>query len=104
MTRHNNSKRTTKITTMSSTVQLRIDATIKRKAQKILKDMGLDLSAGSKLFLTQVVRKGSIPFEIRTVNGFTPAKEAELIRETEWAEKYGKGFKTADEFFKHLRS
>ena len=80
---------------MNATVQLRIDAATKSKAQKVLKELGLDLSSAVKLFLTQVVYSSSIPFRIRTENGFTPAQERRIIKETEWAKKYGKKFTSA---------
>ena len=82
---------------MNSTIQIRIDAKTKKYADKTLKDMGLDLSSGIKLFLTQVIRSGSLPFQVRTVNGFTPAQEKKMIRETEHALKYGKSYSTIKE-------
>ncbi len=80
---------------MTSTIQIRIDAKIKKQADKTLKDMGLDLSSGIKLFLNQVIKAQAIPFQIRTVNGFTPEQEKRMIRETEYALKHGKSYKTA---------
>jgi len=87
---------------MTTTVQLRIDSATKAQAQKILEKLGLDLSSGIKLFLTQVVRTKSIPFVARTENGYTPAEERQMIKETEWAIKHGKGYKSVDELFKAL--
>ena len=77
---------------MNATIQLRIDAATKSKAQKVLKELGLDLSSAVKLFLTQVVRSRSLPISNLTVNGFTPAQERRIIKETEWAEKHGKKY------------
>jgi len=82
---------------MSTTLQLRIDAKVKTNAQKILKEMGLDLSSAIKMFLTQVVNTRKIPFQILTENGFTPAQERKIIKETEWAKKHGKRFTSAKE-------
>ena len=87
---------------MTTTVQLRIDSVTKRKAQKILEELGLDLSSGTKLFLSQVVRSKSIPFVIRTKNGFTPAQEREIIKEVEWTKKYGKRYTNAKEMLDEL--
>lgn len=89
---------------MTKTLQIRIDSSVKSKAQKILEEMGLDMSSAVKLFLGQVIRSRSIPFEIRTVNGFTPAQENMMIKETEWAKKHGKRFSSVDEAFKYLNS
>lgn len=82
---------------MTTTVQLRIDATTKAQAQKILEKLGLDLSSGIKMFLTQVIRTKSIPFVARTENGYTPAQERRIIKEAEWTKKHGKRYSTAKE-------
>jgi addiction module RelB/DinJ family antitoxin len=80
---------------MTTTVQLRIDAATKMQAQKILEKLGLDLSSGIKMFLSQVVRTKSIPFVARTENGYTPAREREIIRGAEWTKKHGKRYPSA---------
>jgi addiction module RelB/DinJ family antitoxin len=64
--------------------------------------MGLDFCSAIKLFLKNVVITKKIPFEIRTVNGFTPAQEAEMIRESEWAIKHGKRYSSVEELHKDL--
>ncbi len=89
---------------MSSTVQLRIDISTKKKAQKILGDMGLDLSSAIKLFLTQVIKRKSIPFQIRTANGFTPEEEMNLLNESFLAKKHGKRFGSTEEMMKYLHN
>jgi addiction module RelB/DinJ family antitoxin len=72
---------------------------MKKDADKTLKDMGLDMSSGIKLFLHQVVLKRALPFVVRTANGFTPEQEKRMVKETEYALKYGKSFKTVKEAF-----
>jgi DNA-damage-inducible protein J len=80
-------------------LQIRIDSAIKTKAQKTLKDMGMDISSGVKLFLTQLVAEGALPFR--------PAKDpkkirAEWDREIAWALKYGKRYTSTKEMFDDL--
>jgi len=82
---------------MNSTIQIRIDAKIKKQANKTLRDMGLDLSSGIKLFLNQVIKAQAIPFKIRTVNGFTPEQERIMNKETEYALKHGKSYTSVEE-------
>ena len=89
---------------MTDTIQLRIDASTKSKAQKILKDLGLDLSSAVKLFLTQVVSSRSIPFHIVTANGYTPAQEKKMLKEAAWAKKHGKRFSSAKEMLDDIMS
>ena len=87
----------------TATIQLRIDKATKIKAQNMLKKLGFDLSSGMKLFLSQVIRTKSIPFTIRTVNGYTPEYERSLLREIK-AMKAGreKSFKTVEELMADL--
>jgi DNA-damage-inducible protein J len=45
-------------------VKAQIDAKLKREAESTLKALGLDMTAGIRMFLSQVVLRGGIPFEI----------------------------------------
>lgn len=82
---------------MTSTIQVRVDSKIKKSADTAFKNMGLDMSSGVKLFLHQVVHSGSIPFLIRTENGFTPEQEKQMIKETKVALRNSKSYSTAKE-------
>ena len=62
----------------SATIQLRIDAQTKKRAQSVFKKLGIDISSAMKLFLNQVIKTKSIPFVVRTANGFTPEQEQML--------------------------
>ena len=68
----------------------------KRAAQSVFKKMGFDLSTGVNMYLWRVVQDKVMPFTPRTVNGFTPEQEAQMLRELVYAEKYGKGYKTVE--------
>jgi len=78
-----------------TTVQVRIDMKTKRAAQNTLKEMGLDLSSGMKLFLRSVAITQSIPFQIKTANGFTMEEEKIMIKEGIEARKNNKKFVSA---------
>jgi DNA-damage-inducible protein J len=80
-----------------ATIQVRTDDNLKKKAQDVLKEIGLDLSSAINVYLRQIVLTGSIPFQIRTVNGFTPEQEEQMIRETEEALRSGKSYDSAEE-------
>jgi DNA-damage-inducible protein J len=49
-----------------SLVRARIDEDLKDRATAVLKENGLEMSDAIRLFLTQVVRKGGLPFSVRT--------------------------------------
>ena len=82
----------------STTVQIRIDPSIKAKAQKILKGLGLDLSSAVKAFLVQVVSRKAMPVELLTANGFTPAQEKMLLKEIALTKRYGKRYSSFEEW------
>lgn len=73
-----------------ATIHVRTDDKLKKSANKVFKSIGLDMSNGIKIFLHQVVITNSIPFKIRTVNGFTVEEEKKMLKE---AEKFRKDYK-----------
>jgi addiction module RelB/DinJ family antitoxin len=64
-----------------TTINIRTDEKLKKQAQKTLSEMGLDMSGAIKLFLQQVIITQSIPFPIRTVNGYTSEQEAAMLKD-----------------------
>lgn len=88
--------------TSQTTIQLRIDTKTKKEATKTLSALGLDMSSAVKLFLRNVVITQSIPLDLRTENGFTVEQEQQMIKETEYAKKYGKAYTNLDELFADL--
>lgn len=93
------------MSTQTATIQLRIDSRTKSQAQNILKKLGTDLSSAMKLFLSQVIRTKSIPFVVRTVNGFTPEYEQMILDELK-SMKAGNEitYKSAKEFLADMNS
>lgn len=90
--------------TVESTIQIRIDTKTKNASRKVLKELGLDMSSAIKMFLKNVTITQSIPFEIKTVNGFTIVEENEMLEETKAAKKHGKRYSSVDELMKDLES
>jgi len=82
---------------MSTTIQVRTDPVLKKHAQKILEELGLDLSSAINVYLKQIVVTGSIPFPLRTINGFTDAQEQNMLRETQAALKNEQRFASPEE-------
>lgn len=64
-----------------TTINIRTDEKLKKTSSTILEEMGLDMSGAITLFLQQVVITKSIPFPIKTANGFSHSEEAQLLRE-----------------------
>ncbi|MFA6536632.1 MAG: type II toxin-antitoxin system RelB/DinJ family antitoxin [Candidatus Paceibacterota bacterium] len=78
-----------------TTLQIRIDENTKKRAKKTLKDLGLDISSGVKLFLEQVITTQSIPFSAVTPAGYKLRNWKQLKIEIAEAKK-GKGYTTAE--------
>ena len=86
-------------------MSIRMDTELKRQADAMLADMGLNMTTAMNMFLRQVVRQGKIPFEIATdiPNAETLAamKEVDdMINGKIPAKKYT----STDELFKDLES
>ncbi len=47
-------------------MSIRMDTDLKKQAEAMLSDMGLNMTTAMNMFLRQVVRQGRIPFEIAT--------------------------------------
>ena len=47
-------------------MSIRMDTELKKQADAMFSDMGLNMTTAINLFLRQVVRQGRIPFEIAT--------------------------------------
>jgi DNA-damage-inducible protein J len=48
----------------TTNINIRTDGELKAKAQSVLADLGLDMSTAINVFLTQIVYRKAIPFEI----------------------------------------
>ena len=86
---------------LDNQIQIRIDSDTKQKAQKILDNIGLDISSAVKLLLKQVVNTGTMPLEIRDENGFTLKKSRELKQAIIEAKTDSKNFKSVDDLIKN---
>lgn len=62
-----------------STIQVRIDEKMKKQSQKILEEIGMDLSGAIKIYLKQIIIKEGLPFKVLTENGFTKEFEKETL-------------------------
>lgn len=82
---------------MTKAIQVRIDAKLKKQADLVFYDLGLDTPTAIRLFLKKVVLSQSIPFELKvtkTDNGFSPEFENLLLEAAKEKEQFGP-FKSA---------
>lgn len=85
-----------------STLHVRLDDKRKKKAQKILLGLGLDLSQAVRLFIHQICITEGVPLQILTENGLSVEEEDMLLRDSHAAHA-GKGvqrYKNVDDLFR----
>ena len=56
------------ISTNTATVKAQVDVELKAQAEDTLKALGLDMTSALRMFLSQVVIRGGIPFEVMLPN------------------------------------
>ena len=87
----------------SALIQVRIDEDIKRKADALFADLGLDTTTAIRIFLNQSIRREGIPFEVARPQ---PNKETlEAIDEVRRMKKdptLGKAYTDIDQMMKEL--
>ena len=81
---------------MSTTLNIRIGADVKKQANKTLSSLGLDMSTAVKKFLNQVIIERGIPFVPTT----DPVKlNAKWDKQIQYALRQGKKYSSAEELF-----
>ena len=79
-------------TRASAVVRSRIEPRLKKRAEKVMRAMGLGMSDGIRLFLAHTVQHQALPFAIKTPNALTRAAMAE-------ADTLAARFTSAEELF-----
>ncbi len=82
-----------------TTINIRIDEKLKKKASKTFADMGLDMSSAVKMFLHQTVAEKGLPFRLTNNHKLIRAM---WDKESTEALDHGKSYKTAEKLFDDL--
>ena len=89
--------------TNTTNVSIRMDVDLKRQAEDLFTDLGLNMTSAMTMFLRQAVRTQGIPFEIsRMPNNETIAAMLEAERIV--YDPNIKGYDNLNELFKDLKS
>ncbi len=84
----------------TDTLHIRIEPTVKQRAEETLKDLGLSITEAINVFLNQVILNDGIPFEIRK-----PRYNKETIQameDTKNGKNLSKTFDNVNEMFEEL--
>lgn len=84
----------------TDTLHIRIEPTVKQRAEETLNDLGLSITEAINVFLNQVILNDGIPFEIRKPRFNKETIQA--IKDTKNGKNLSKTFDSADEMFEEL--
>lgn len=70
-------------------LNIRVDDTLKKQAEAIFSELGINLSVATTMFLKQVVRYNGIPFELRVDPFYSAQNQARLMEAKERMERTG---------------
>ena len=84
-----------------TTINVRVDESVKKQANALFEELGLDMSTALNLFLRQAISYGGIPFEIRKPNPVTMAALEEL-EQIKRGELKAKSYNNFSELLKDL--
>lgn len=87
-----------------ASLHIRIDAKLKQKVQRILQQMGLDMSSAVTMYLQHIVLNEELPFTPSAhpeepVRPLSPAIEKQWMEWEEKAMREGKIFNSAEDLF-----
>jgi DNA-damage-inducible protein J len=61
-------------------ITIRMDENLKKQAETLFEDMGLNMTTAFTIFTKAVVRQGKIPFEIAADPFYSEANQARLMK------------------------
>lgn len=84
----------------TDTLHIRVEPSVKQKAEKTLNDLGLSITEAVNVFLNQVILNDGIPFEIRKPK--LNKETIQALEDTKNGKNLSKTFDTVEEMFEEL--
>lgn len=84
----------------TDTLHIRVEPTVKKKAEKTLNELGMSITEAINVFLTQVILNDGIPFEIRKPR--LNKETIQALEDTRNGKNLSKTFENVDDMFKEL--
>lgn len=86
-----------------TTLSVRVDEDVKKQANELFADLGLDMSTAINMFLRQSIMRDGLPFDVsrEVPNTETLAAIEEVQKMKKHPDKF-KGYTNIDEMFKEL--
>lgn len=88
---------------MMTTLSVRVDEDVKKQANELFADLGLDMSTAINMFLRQSIMRDGLPFDVsrEVPNAETLAAIEEVQKMKKHPDKF-KGYTNIDTMFKEL--
>lgn len=90
--------------TSATNISIRMDADLKKQADALFAELGMNLSTAFNIFVRQAIREGRIPFDISLNQPNQETVTAMLEAERIARDPSIKGYKNTDELFAVLDS
>ena len=74
------------------TLNLRVDPDVKKRAESVLRELGIPMSTAINIYLKQICLTGGIPFEIKIPNGAPEHLRADDFTAEQIREKLESGY------------
>ncbi len=84
----------------TDTLHIRVEPTVKKKAEETLNELGMSITEAINVFLNQVILNDGIPFEIKKPR--LNKETIQALEDTRNGKNLSKTFENADEMFKKL--
>ena len=84
----------------TDTLHIRVEPTVKKKAEKTLNELGMSITEAINVFLNQVILNDGIPFEIRKPR--LNKETIQALEDTRNGKNLSKTFENIDDMFKEL--
>jgi len=81
----------------TTNVTIRMDETLKRQAERLFDEMGMNMTTAMTIFAKTVVRQGKIPFEIAVDPFYSESNQARIKKTLENYDSNKLIYKTMDE-------
>ena len=87
----------------TTSMNIRMDSSIKRDAQQIFAELGMDMTTAVNIFLRQAIRQRGLPFEVKLdVPNADTLEALEEVRQMKKNPQLGKTYTDVDVMMKEL--
>lgn len=87
----------------TTSMNIRMDSSIKRDAQQIFAELGMDMTTAVNIFLRQAIRQRGLPFEVKLdVPNADTLEALEEVRQMKKNPRLGKTYTDVDVMMKEL--